>query len=88
MRLGEIIQLHTADVRKEHGIMVFDVTTDSVDTAAANIKSLKTSTSQRRIPVHQALVDLGFLEFVERQRAVGNIRLFPDYERSQDDALV
>jgi integrase len=85
MRLGEIIQLHVADVREEHGIHIFDVTTLGSADEGANAKSVKTSTSHRKVPVHLSLIDLGLLNFVERQSQRGYARLFPDFEKSKDD---
>lgn len=85
MRLGEIIQLHVADVKEEHGTPVFDITTDGSADGAANAKSLKTATSHRKVPVHASLIELGLLDFVQRQRQRGHARLFPDYEKSKDD---
>lgn len=85
MRLGEIIQLHVGDVREEHGIHIFDVTTLGSADEGANAKTVKTSTSHRKVPVHHSLSDLGLLAFVERQRQRGCVRLFPDFEKSKDD---
>ena len=85
MRLGEIIQLHVADMREEHGIHVIDITPDGSADAGANAKSLKTATSHRKVPVHASLIRLGLLEFVEKQRQRGHARLFPDFEKSKDD---
>ena len=41
-------------------------------------KRVKTKSSKRRVPVHPALVKLGFLPFVQNQKAGGHIRLFPE----------
>jgi integrase len=91
MRLGEIIQLQVSDVREKDGIHYFDVTPIGVDPAddeavdADEEKSLKTSSSQRAIPIHKMLFDLGFEEFVEFRRASGSTRLFPEFEKAKDD---
>jgi hypothetical protein len=45
---------------------------------------LKTLSSFRRVPIHQELLRCGFLGFVERQKAAGHRRLFPDL--SNDNA--
>jgi integrase len=34
------------------------------------------------VPVHSKLVEMGFIEHVERQRAAGERRVFPDAERN------
>ena len=44
----------------------------------SEVRTLKTASSTRRIPVHPELIRLGFLDFVERQRGAGQARLFPE----------
>jgi len=39
--------------------------------------SVKTESSRRRIPIHQTLLDLAFLEYVETLRGAKDERLFP-----------
>ena len=72
MRLNEICQLHTADVRKLDGIWCFVVTGQGEE------KRLKTASSERVVPVRPALMNMGFLEYVEDRRRAGDIRLFPE----------
>jgi integrase len=58
MRLNEIAGLTVNDFKQEndiHYINLFD-------------KDLKTETSERHIPIHSKLVDLGFLDFVEQRK--------------------
>jgi len=91
MRLGEIIQLQTTDVKEKDGIHYFDVTPTGIDPSdeeavnADEEKSLKTSSSQRAIPIHKILFDLGFEKFLEFRRASGSTRLFPEFEKAKDD---
>jgi len=93
MRLGEIIQMQVADVKCTEGIHYFDVTplteVRAEDDEGVEIeteeKSLKTSSSQRSVPIHQTLLDLGFEEFIEFRRQSGVRRLFPEYEKAEDD---
>lgn len=91
MRLGEIIQLQVSDVRRLDGIEYFDVTpvaVDAKDSEADDLeeeKSLKTASSRRGIPIHQALFDLGFEDFLRSRRASGEKRIFTDYGRAKDD---
>jgi integrase len=75
MRLGEIIQLLKSDVKQEDGVWYFDVT-------KGEGKSLKTASSKRRVPIHHALIELGFLQFV----TVGPVtaRLFPEIKKGAD----
>lgn len=77
-RSGEIIQLRLEDIRTDAGITYFQVTDDGEDL------NLKTAASFRRIPVHQTLVDLGFLQFVERQQKRKHKRLFPEMPKAAD----
>jgi integrase len=77
-RSGEIIQLYTADVREEHGVQYFDINGEGPD------KRLKTPNSKRNIPVHPRLVELGFMEHVERRRKAGERRLFPELPMGAD----
>ncbi len=89
LRLGEIIQLQTEDVKMLSGITYLDVTTGADDCVendgSNNTKSLKTSSSQRGVPVHSALIDMGFCDLVARRRSKGALRLFGEFKRSADD---
>lgn len=73
-RQGEICQLLVSDIRREFDTWVFDINRDGE-------KDLKTSTSSRLVPVHPSLVDLGFLEYVNRMKDVDK-RLFPEVARN------
>jgi integrase len=74
-RLGELAQLLVADVRDMHGHPVIVVTKEGDP-----MKSLKTKTSQRVIPVHPELVKLGFMSFHARAVEAGQERLFPEIQ--------
>ena len=91
MRLGEIVQMHCADVKEENGVWFFDVTTMSDDNEELNSgednKSLKTSQSRRRIPVHSILIEAGFPDYVKasiKNKKHGK-RLFPEIRKGSDD---
>lgn len=58
-RMGEAAQLRKEDVRTERGVLVFDFNEES------DQKNLKTSASNRRVPIHPRLLEMGLLEFVE-----------------------
>ena len=68
-----------------HGITFFDITTvlDEDDKEAA--KSIKTSTSQRQVPLHPFLNQCGFLDLVASRQKAGGARLFTDYDQSPSD---
>src|SRR5665213_1520875 len=74
MRLGEILQLQKADVKLENVVWFFDI-------CKGEEKSLKTASSKRRVPVHQTLVALGFLDYA---KACPAGRLFPEIKKGND----
>jgi integrase len=72
MRLNEIAQLEVQDVEERDGIWCINVTPDGNDH-----KRLKNASSRRVVPVHDTLLECGFLGFVEGQKETGSTRLFP-----------
>lgn len=69
-RVGEVAQLLAAEVRRcpDTGIWFLDL-------RLGDDKSLKTGSSVRRVPLHDDLLALGFLDYVQSVPADG--RLFP-----------
>jgi len=90
MRLGEIVQLRTADIRQDGGACYFDVTTVEGDDGEFSVtelrKHLKSKQSQRRIPIHSELIAIGLLDYVsdKRKNNHGSNRLFPDIKPGKD----
>ena len=76
LRLNEICQLDLADIRVVEGVACFWVTASTE--ADESDKRLKTSSSERLVPVHPVLLDLGFMEFVEERSH--EIKLFGEIE--------
>jgi len=76
-RLEELCQLHLGDIRQEGEVWCLDIN-------AKEKKKLKTLSSERLVPIHPRLVELGFLEHVERLRKRGEKRLFPELEHRRD----
>jgi integrase len=76
LRLNEACQLDVADVRRIEGIACFVVTERSDE--ITNDKRLKTNSSERVVPVHATLLDLGFMNFVERRQSAGESKLFAE----------
>lgn len=78
-RPNEIAQLMVRDVKQSAaGTWYIDMVEDHGDETA---KSLKTSSSRRRIPLHPELEKIGFLTFVEKRRKESpsfDARLFPN----------
>ena len=77
-RAGEIIQLRTEDVALQDEILRFELTDEGEE------QNLKTATSRRLIPVHPALKELGFNDFLERCRKRKQERLFPEMSKGKD----
>ena len=80
-RLEELGQLSASDVCRRDGIDYIDINADG------DGKSLKTRSSRREVPLHPELVRCGFLNHVERRRAVGGGFLFPDLKPDQHGVL-
>lgn len=76
-RPGEIGQLAVADVRKEHERWIMHIT-DEGD----GEKSVKNDNSKRMLPVHDQLIQFGFVTYRNRMEEAGEKRLFPKAERN------
>lgn len=72
MRLEEISQLNpkTDFYRDESGLLIFDINENDG-------KSLKNLPSARKVPVHDKLIELGLVAYVDSQKAKSD-RLFPN----------
>lgn len=70
MRLGEISQLSVENIRKCGEHWCFMVEQSSAE------HYLKTANAQRAIPIHNELIRIGFIEFVNYIRANNGTRLF------------
>ncbi|WP_284377684.1 site-specific integrase [Amylibacter marinus] len=71
-RLNEVAQLLVEDVQETDGVWHFNISDEG-----ENQKEVKNKASKRKVPVHSALIDAGFLDFYQsRQRGK---QLFPDY---------
>jgi integrase len=75
MRLNEICQMHTEDLRQVDGVWCFDI---RADPKAG--KQLKTAASQRLVPVHPTLKDIGLLAYYRDRCETGDLRFFPEIE--------
>ena len=75
-RLNEICQLHVKDINQVDGLWCMDINAKSEDDE--NPKRLKNTASERLIPLHDKLVELGFIDYVKKQRKAKVVRLFPD----------
>ena len=77
MRLDEICQLHTEDIKKIDSVLCFDVNDDGD-------KKLKNQSSKRIVPVHPVLSKLGFLTFFQQIQKKGQERLWPNLKKRRD----
>jgi integrase len=87
-RLNELSQLYLNDIKVIEGFACIDfnlMSQDKLDidepgtpSAIAKDKSLKTINAVRIVPIHQKLLDLGFLQYVDALHKDGQTRLFPE----------
>lgn len=75
-RLNEICQLDLADIVNNKGIPCISINNRGED------KSVKNFTSERIIPIHPALLELGFLRYVEFQRKSKQKKLFSELNQT------
>ena len=80
--IAELCQLHLSDIRKhnardgsEHWIIDFQEHMDDIESR------LKTDYRPRLIPVHNILLNLGFIDYVQDLVKKGEIKLFPAAKR-------
>ena len=76
MRLNEICQLDVSDVRAVDGTDCFAVSERSL--IGTTDKRLKTSTSERLVPIHSFLKMLGLADLVRERAGAGHAKLFFD----------
>lgn len=76
-RLNEICQLYVSDVVKVDEIWCFDVNGDKD-------KRLKNLASKRMIPIHPKLIELGFIDYIEKLKARGAVRLWERLPAGRD----
>lgn len=77
MRRGEACVLRLGDVVNKDGVWIFDLRPHDT----------KTIESQREVPIHQGLIDLGFLDHVREQGRDPSERIFATFPTTQNDPL-
>ncbi|MBR0860108.1 tyrosine-type recombinase/integrase [Bradyrhizobium liaoningense] len=77
-RLGELVAIQPHNVRQRHGVYVVDLTGRITDSEGVRNRPLKNRESLRLFALHDSLRQLGFIDWVERQRRLGHEYLFPD----------
>lgn len=68
-RLNEVAQIMLDDIKQEDGIWYFDMNDDGDD------KKLKNEASRRRVPIHEALIKRGLLDYAQKVKDLGKVRL-------------
>jgi integrase len=90
MRINEIAQLALSDITIEDGIVCLHVTDDADDdddddgVRRRRAKRVKTEAGRRIVPIHDALVSLGLLEYAHMVRQAGHRSLFPELIGGRD----
>lgn len=84
-RTNEICQLGIDDIKQKDGIWFIDINDSTAESQDIALKSTKRETTNREVPIHKELIELGFLTFVDNIKARnekdkhGLLRLFPEY---------
>ena len=78
-RREELAGLSPADIIVSDDIPCIQITETS-------LRRIKNAASKRIIPIHSRLIELGFLECVERARMKGQADLFPDLAEKGSNA--
>jgi integrase len=76
MRMNEICQLDTTDVRHIDGVDCFLISHRS--TNGSDDKRVKTANSERFVPVHPRLTELGLMDFIASRRSGSQRKLFSE----------
>ena len=77
MRTNETSQLLIGDIIKKENVWMF-----SIDETEG--KSVKTTSSIRKVPVHPTLISLGFIDYVKIIKSKGFDRVFPELTKQRD----
>lgn len=81
MRLHEMVGLDAVDVRECDGVRCFDI-------HSTKTRSLKSVWAERKIPVHDELIRIGFLEYVAERQDKGPVPLWPRVEKQTAQVFV
>lgn len=75
-RAAEIGGCALDDIKQVHGYWMFDLQN----------RDLKNAQSRRIVPLHPVMIDLGFLDYIDDQKRLGERWLFPefDHDRGKD----
>lgn len=86
-RPSEIGQLALSDIKLDDRIPFISILTefdpDDPDDKPFYV-TCKTDNARREVPIHPALMELGFATYVESIRSEGHVRLFPHWKKASD----
>ncbi|WP_323591531.1 site-specific integrase [Aliarcobacter butzleri] len=71
-RTNEIAQIYVNHIKEKEGIYFFKIKDEQED------QSTKNKSSNREVPIHSTLIDLGFLKYIEYQNKMKKNRLFSE----------
>lgn len=77
-RLNELCQLRLDDIKSIDGVWCIDINNEGEG------KRTKTASSVRVVPLHEKLINLGLLQYVEALKSAGHERLFPELKELRD----
>jgi len=80
-RLEELCQLRVVDIKTEAGTGII-----YLDIHGRDGRKVKTQSSERKVPLHPGLVQLGFMQYVESQREAGAEMLFSELKQDTHGA--
>ena len=92
-RLNELAQLYLDDIRQseeDSAVWYLDFNLNQPDKLDADMedpavsdKSLKTVNAVRVVPIHEAVIQAGLIDYVAELRKAGHVRLFPELSRDR-----
>lgn len=74
MRSNELSSLYTNDIKELDGVYFFDINNNDE-------KTTKTKKSKRYIPIHQKIIEAGFLDYYKHMNKQGNVRLWTNLKK-------
>jgi integrase len=77
-RLGELCQLYLVDFELIGGVHCINIRDEEEG------QRVKSASARRLVPIHDKLIEVGMLRFVETLRANGHDRLFPSLKPGRD----
>lgn len=75
-RISEICQLHKIDIGKRENFYTMSITDVDEDKVVDYEKKIKTEAGKRLLPIHPALIEIGFIEYLEDMKKFGG-QVFP-----------